>query len=70
PSTSLPLSYQQDGLQIGNVGVVDQKGSFHVLFNICHTSQHALHQRHRMILADFKFDPMLTLLVALSSPAA
>ncbi|KAF8550276.1 hypothetical protein OG21DRAFT_1419985 [Imleria badia] len=58
PSTSLPLSYQQDGLQIGDVGVVDQKGSFDVLFNICHPSQHALHQRHRMILADFKFDPI------------
>ncbi|KAF8546730.1 hypothetical protein OG21DRAFT_1379715, partial [Imleria badia] len=58
PSTSLPLSYQQDGHQIGNVGVVDQKGSFDVLFNICYPSKHALHQCHHMILADFKFDPI------------
>lgn len=58
PSTTLPHSYQQDGFQIGDVGIVSPSGRFDVLFNISQPSQHALHQRHRALLATFKFDPI------------
>lgn len=58
PSNTLPTTYQQDGLQIGDVGVVDPTGRFDVLFNICQSSHHALHQR-RGILDNFKFDPVI-----------
>ena len=35
PMNTLSQSYQDDGLQIGDVGVVDNRGQFGVLFNIC-----------------------------------
>ena len=44
PSSTLPSSYKQDGLQIGDVGFVNWMGTFIVLRNICHGPNHALHQ--------------------------
>ena len=53
PSSALPSSYRQDGLQIGDVGFVSQKGTFIVLFNLCYGPKHALHQRPGV---SFNFD--------------
>ena len=55
PSKTLPLSYQQDGHQIGDVGIVDPESGFDVLFNICKPSSHALHKRHDIPT----FDPVV-----------
>lgn len=35
PMSTLPPKYQDHGLQIGDVGIVDDDGQFDVLFNIC-----------------------------------
>ncbi|KAF9219022.1 hypothetical protein BS17DRAFT_663941, partial [Gyrodon lividus] len=43
PMSTLPQNYQDSGLQIGDVGIVDSKGQFDVLFNICKRSDNALH---------------------------
>ncbi|KAI6110709.1 hypothetical protein EDD16DRAFT_1232737 [Pisolithus croceorrhizus] len=43
PMSTLPQSYQESGLQIGDVGIVDNKGQFDVLFNICKRSDNLLH---------------------------
>ena len=55
PSSTLPSSYRQDGLQIGDVGYVSQKGTFNVLFNLCYGPNHALHRRPGVC---FSFDPI------------
>ena len=55
PSNTLPHSYQQDGHQIGDVGIVDPESGFDVLFNICKPSSHALHKRHDIPT----FDPIV-----------
>ncbi|KAF8556914.1 hypothetical protein OG21DRAFT_1520796 [Imleria badia] len=55
PSSRLPSSYRQDGLQIGDVGHVSRKGTFNVLLNICYGPNHALHQR---LGGSFSFDPI------------
>jgi hypothetical protein len=54
-SNTLPHSYQLDGLQIGDVGIVDPESGFDVLFNICKPSSHALHKRHDIPT----FDPIM-----------
>ena len=54
-SNTLPHSYQTDGLQIGDVGIVDPESGFDVLFNICKPSSHALHKRHDIPT----FDPIM-----------
>ena len=46
PSNTLLENYRLDGLQIGDVGIVDSESRFDVLFNICKPSSHALHKRH------------------------
>ncbi|KAF8551788.1 hypothetical protein OG21DRAFT_1498872 [Imleria badia] len=43
PMSTLPENYQDSGLEIGDVGVVDNKGQFDVLFNICKHSDNLLH---------------------------
>ncbi|KAI6013009.1 hypothetical protein EDC04DRAFT_724719 [Pisolithus marmoratus] len=43
PMSTLPEDYQEHGLQIGDVGIVDTSGQFDVLFNICKGSNNALH---------------------------
>ena len=55
PSSTLPSSYRQDGLQIGDVGYVSRKGTFNVLFNISYGPNHALHRRPGL---SFSFDPI------------
>ena len=35
PDPSLPLATRGKGVRIGDVGLVTQDGSFHVLFNVC-----------------------------------
>ncbi|KAI6012903.1 hypothetical protein BKA83DRAFT_4364678 [Pisolithus microcarpus] len=45
PMSGLPETYQDDGLQIGDVGIVDKNGQFDVLFNICKGSDNCLHDR-------------------------
>ena len=55
PGSTLPSSYRQDGLQIGDVGFVGQNGSFNVLCNICYGPHHALHRRPGIT---FNFEPI------------
>ena len=55
PSSTLPSSYKQDGLQIGDVGFVSQRGTFDVLLNISWSPNHSLHRRPGVT---FTFDPM------------
>ena len=55
PSNTLPSSYRQDGLQIGDVGIASRKGTFDVLFNICYGPNHALHRRPTV---SFGFHPI------------
>lgn len=43
PMSTLPQNYQDDGLEIGDVGVVDNNGQFDVLFNICKRIDNPLH---------------------------
>jgi hypothetical protein len=43
PMSTLPQNYQDGGLEIGDVGVVDNNGQFDVLFNICKHSDNPLH---------------------------
>ena len=43
PMSTLPQDYQDDGLQIGDVGIVGKDGQFDVLFNICKDSDNTLH---------------------------
>ena len=61
PKPGLPLSYEEHGLQIGDVGYVDDDGRFEVLFNICFPSDHELHQDERNKLTKLvglaKFNP-------------
>ncbi|KAI9566676.1 hypothetical protein HD554DRAFT_2007321, partial [Boletus coccyginus] len=45
PSSTLPSSYREDGIQIGDVGYVTQQGAFNVLFNVSYGLNHALYQR-------------------------
>ncbi|KAI6160582.1 hypothetical protein EDD17DRAFT_1430738, partial [Pisolithus thermaeus] len=42
PMSTLPENYQDFGLQIGDVGVVDREGQFNVLFNICKRDDNAV----------------------------
>ena len=44
PKPGLPSSYEEYGLQIGDVGYVDEFGMFEVQFNICFPLDHELHQ--------------------------
>ena len=44
PKPGLPLSYEERGLHIGDVGYVDDVGMFEVLFNICFPLDHELHK--------------------------
>ena len=44
PRPGLPSSYEEHGLQIGDVGYVDDVGMFEVLFNICFPLDHELHK--------------------------
>ncbi|KIJ19078.1 hypothetical protein PAXINDRAFT_44270, partial [Paxillus involutus ATCC 200175] len=46
PDSNLPEDYRDEGLRIGDVGIVTEDGSFDVLFNICLPEEHELHQRH------------------------
>ena len=55
PTNTLPSSYREDGLQIGDVGFVNQMGIFDVLCNISYGPNHALHQRPGV---SFSFDPI------------
>ncbi|KIJ58359.1 hypothetical protein HYDPIDRAFT_141567 [Hydnomerulius pinastri MD-312] len=43
PMSTLPQNYQDGGLEIGDVGIVDSKGQFDVLFNICKRNDNPLH---------------------------
>lgn len=43
PNIELPECYQREGLKIGDVGVVDEDGSFDVFFNITLPREHPLH---------------------------
>ena len=53
PSLSLPDVYRQQGLKIGDVGVVvPEDGSFDVFFNICLPDTHSLH-RHTGVPDNF-----------------
>lgn len=52
-SLTLPDTYRERGLKIGDVGVVvPEDGSFDVFFNICLPSTHSLH-RHTGVPKDF-----------------
>jgi hypothetical protein len=55
PSSTLPSSYRQDGLQIGDVGFVSRMGTFNVLCNISYGPTHALHRRPGV---SFSFPPV------------
>ncbi|KAF8417896.1 hypothetical protein L210DRAFT_3357020, partial [Boletus edulis BED1] len=46
PTSTLPKNYQDYGLEIGDVGTVDSKGQFDVLFNIFKDGKNPLHKRH------------------------
>ncbi|KAI6039500.1 hypothetical protein EDC04DRAFT_1715230 [Pisolithus marmoratus] len=48
PMSRLPQYYQDHGLQIGDVGFVNSKGQFDVLFNICKRSDNVLHDLHEV----------------------
>ena len=56
PMSTLPQKYQENGLQIGDVGIVDSKGQFHVLFNICRHDDNPLHDAHGV---PENFEPVL-----------
>ena len=56
PSSTLPSSYKQDGLQMGDVGFISQMGTFNVLCNISYGPNHALHQRPGGV--SFSFNPI------------
>ena len=58
PSSTLPSSYRQDGLQIGDVGCVSRSGTFNVLFNICYGLEHSLHRSLANILDQFHPIPL------------
>ena len=53
PSSTLPSSYQDNGLQIGDVGCIRPSGTFDVLLNICFGSEHLLHRHLANILDEF-----------------
>ncbi|KAE9409813.1 hypothetical protein BT96DRAFT_458508 [Gymnopus androsaceus JB14] len=41
-SSHLPEQYKQDGVHIGDVGILDEFGGFEFLFNACHPADHPL----------------------------
>ena len=46
PNNRLPLEYRRNGVQIGDVGVVTEHGSFDVFFNICLPDDDPLHRTY------------------------
>ncbi|KAE9388140.1 hypothetical protein BT96DRAFT_836725 [Gymnopus androsaceus JB14] len=40
----LPDIYKQDGIHIGDVGILDEFGGFDYLFNVCHPADHPLNE--------------------------
>ncbi|KIJ12520.1 hypothetical protein PAXINDRAFT_46495, partial [Paxillus involutus ATCC 200175] len=45
PDDNLPEACRDEGLRIGDVGIVTERGTFDVLFNICLPAEHPLNQR-------------------------
>ncbi|KAF8837959.1 hypothetical protein BDN67DRAFT_972216 [Paxillus ammoniavirescens] len=45
PDSNLPPSCRDEGLRIGDVGIVTERGIFDVLFNVCLPKDHTLNQR-------------------------
>ncbi|KAF9238344.1 hypothetical protein BU15DRAFT_47784 [Melanogaster broomeanus] len=43
PDNRLPEDYKRTGLNIGDVGIVTEDGSFDVFFNICLPEDHPIH---------------------------
>ena len=44
PNKSLPIEYQRTGILLGDVGIIDQRGTFDFLFNICLPANHPLNR--------------------------
>lgn len=36
------MAYRKEGMHIGDVGVINLRGSFEFLFNICHPADHPI----------------------------
>jgi hypothetical protein len=46
PQDRLPEAYRDEGIRIGDVGIVTERGQFDILFNICLPRDHPINQRH------------------------
>ncbi|KAF8995306.1 hypothetical protein BDQ17DRAFT_1025959 [Cyathus striatus] len=46
PGTHLPVEYAKSGIQIGDVGIINYKGDFDFLFNICLPVDHPVNSNH------------------------
>ncbi|KAF8804953.1 hypothetical protein BYT27DRAFT_7105774, partial [Phlegmacium glaucopus] len=42
PNKRLPKVYRRKGMQIGDVGIINTRGSFEFFFNICHPANHPI----------------------------
>ncbi|KAF8804956.1 hypothetical protein BYT27DRAFT_7105750, partial [Phlegmacium glaucopus] len=42
PNKRLPKMYRRKGMQIGDVGIFNKRGSFEFFFNICHPANHRI----------------------------
>ncbi|KAF9062302.1 hypothetical protein BDP27DRAFT_295165 [Rhodocollybia butyracea] len=43
-NSSLPLLHRQEGVRIGDIGIITDTGGFDYLFNICHDASHPLNE--------------------------
>ncbi|KIK94598.1 hypothetical protein PAXRUDRAFT_33442 [Paxillus rubicundulus Ve08.2h10] len=57
PDDNLPKVCRDEGLRIGDVGIVTERGTFDILFNICLPEEHPLNQRGG-VPATFKQVPL------------
>ncbi|KAF8804957.1 hypothetical protein BYT27DRAFT_7048319, partial [Phlegmacium glaucopus] len=42
PNKRLPKVYRRKGMQVGDVGIINTRGSFELFFNICHPANHPI----------------------------
>ncbi|EEB95999.1 hypothetical protein MPER_04942 [Moniliophthora perniciosa FA553] len=46
PNTQLPAAYADEGIRIGDVGIITRNGGFDFLFNICLPVDHPVNQHY------------------------
>ncbi|KIJ12516.1 hypothetical protein PAXINDRAFT_49154, partial [Paxillus involutus ATCC 200175] len=44
PDDNLPEPCRDEGLRIGDIGIVTERGTFDILFNICLPQEHPVNQ--------------------------